>query len=84
MIPYLLFPRYLLAKLYYESGQHDKAIQVAEELLNSPVKVESSAVNEIRTEMESLLLHMHSTTKTGQDSPREGGNERKHVLHTKI
>ena len=67
MIPYLLFPRYLLAKLYYESGQHGKAIQVAEELINSPVKVESSVVNEIRTEMESLLLHMQSTTKTGQD-----------------
>ncbi|ASB47947.1 O-antigen ligase family protein [Alkalitalea saponilacus] len=51
MIPSLLLPKYLLAKLYTESGQHHKAQQTAEEILNSPIKVESSATREIIQEM---------------------------------
>ncbi|ASB47934.1 O-antigen ligase family protein [Alkalitalea saponilacus] len=55
MIPSLLLPKYLLAKLYTESGQHHKAKQTAEEILNSPVKVESSATREIINEMRSVI-----------------------------
>lgn len=51
MIPSLLLPKYLLAKLYVESKQPGKARQTAEEILNSPVKVESSATREIMDEM---------------------------------
>ena len=51
MIPSLVFPKYQLAKLYHESGQHHKAQQTAEEILNSSVKVESSATREIMNEM---------------------------------
>ena len=55
MMPFMLFPRYLLAKLYDESGQHENARKTAEELLKSPIKVESSATREIVSEMEELI-----------------------------
>jgi O-antigen polymerase len=55
MMPVMLFPRYLLAKLYNESGQYEKARQMAKGLLNSPVKVESSATREMVSEMEGLI-----------------------------
>ncbi len=68
MMPYMLLPRYLLAKLYYDSGQHEKARQAAKEVLNSPVKVESTAVNEIRDEIEILLRQSEKiNTRPGQD-----------------
>lgn len=56
MIPSLLFPKYLLAKLYFESQQFDKAKLVAQEILDGQIKVESSATREILNEMK-LLLH---------------------------
>lgn len=55
MMPHMLLPRYLLAKLYNESGQHEKAGQTADEVLNSPVKIESSATREIISEMAELV-----------------------------
>ncbi len=55
MIPSLLLPKYLMAKLYNESGQNQKAQQAAEEILNSPVKVESSATREIMREMKEIV-----------------------------
>jgi O-antigen polymerase len=62
MMPVMLFPRYLLAKLYHESGQHEKARQTAKEVLNSPVKVESSAIREMINEMSGLIKeHEHRT-----------------------
>jgi tetratricopeptide (TPR) repeat protein len=55
MIPSTVFPKYLLAKLYSENGQHKKAKQIAETILNSEVKVESSATREIIREMKKIL-----------------------------
>jgi hypothetical protein len=55
MVPSLLLPKYLLAKLYEDSGQHNKAIQTAREILNSPVKVESTATREIMNEMKNIM-----------------------------
>jgi O-antigen polymerase len=55
MMPSMLLPRYLLAKLYHESGENEKARQTAEDLLNSPVKVESSATREIIGEMDKII-----------------------------
>ncbi len=55
MIPSLIYPKYLLAKLYTESGQHYKAQQTAEKILNSNVKVESSATREIMKEMKEII-----------------------------
>lgn len=54
MIPSLLLPKYLLAKLYNDSDQEHKAKQIAEEILNCEVKVESSATREIMNEMKKI------------------------------
>jgi tetratricopeptide (TPR) repeat protein len=55
MIPVRFYPKYLLARLYDETGQPEKAIAVARELLEKKVKIESTAVKEIKVEMEKIL-----------------------------
>ena len=55
MEPNKLYPRYLLAKLYDVSGQQLKAIETAEGLLNKDIKVQSTAIEEIKTEMKKIL-----------------------------
>lgn len=57
MVPSLLLPKYLLAKLYNESGQHQKAQHTAEKILDSPIKVESSATREIMYEMKKIISY---------------------------
>ncbi len=55
MIPSRFYPKYLLAKLYNETGQNEKAIITANELLTKEIKVESQAIKEIKQEMRSIL-----------------------------
>jgi tetratricopeptide (TPR) repeat protein len=55
MIPGRFYPKYLLAKLYDETGQAEKAIAVAQELLEKEIKVESTAIKEIKAEMRKIL-----------------------------
>ncbi len=55
MIPHRFYPKYLLAKLYEDTGQQAKAVATAEELLNQKVKVESTAIDEIQAEMKELI-----------------------------
>jgi tetratricopeptide (TPR) repeat protein len=66
MVPGLLLPKYLLAKLYVKSNQTRKAKQTAKKILNSPVKVESSATREIMNEMQGIVTQ--STTKQAQSN----------------
>lgn len=54
MNPSRFYPRYLLAKLYDETGQKEKAIQVANELLAKDIKVESTAIEEMKEEMKKM------------------------------
>lgn len=51
MNPSRFYPKYLLAKLYDEMGQTEKAFFTATELLQKHVKIESTAIEEIREEM---------------------------------
>jgi len=46
---------YLLAKLFNETGQHEKAVATAKELLDKAVKIESTAVQEIQEEMKKII-----------------------------
>jgi tetratricopeptide (TPR) repeat protein len=55
MNPARFYPKYLLAKLYGETGQKVKAAKVAKELLEKEVKVESTAIEEIQAEMRKIL-----------------------------
>lgn len=53
--PSRFYPKYLLAKLYVEKGENNMAKSVAKELLSKEVKVESKAIEEIRTELKRLI-----------------------------
>lgn len=55
MVPSRFYPNYLLAKLYEESGQREKAISKAVELLEKDVKIQSTAIKEIQLEMKKLI-----------------------------
>ena len=55
MNPSRFYPKYLLAKLYYETGQTEKAVSTAIELLQRQVKIESTAIEEIREEMKNII-----------------------------
>jgi tetratricopeptide (TPR) repeat protein len=51
LVPSRLYPHYLLAKLYHETGQKDKAEAETDIVLIKPPKVESMAVEEMREEL---------------------------------
>ena len=55
IIPHKFYPKYLLAKLYDETGQKTKAMGIAKELLNKEVKIKSKAIEEMRTELKRLF-----------------------------
>ncbi|MBU2903444.1 O-antigen ligase family protein [Arenibacter algicola] len=55
MIPHRFYPPYLLARLYYESGQIEKARAKAKEIFAKEVKIPSKAIREIKSEMERIL-----------------------------
>jgi O-antigen polymerase len=56
MNPSRFYPKYLLAKLYDETGQKEKAIEVANELLGKDIKIGSTAIKEIQEEMKKILI----------------------------
>ncbi len=55
MVPSRFYPKYLLAKLYDETGQHEKSVAIAKELLGKVIKIESTAVKEIQEEMRKVI-----------------------------
>lgn len=55
MLPGRFFPLYLLAKLYDESEQKEKALKMANQLMNKEVKVPSKAIEEIKEEMQNII-----------------------------
>ena len=55
MVPHKFYPLYLLATLYDETGEKAKARQTARNILNKDVKIHSTAIEEIKAEMEELI-----------------------------
>lgn len=55
MLPDRFYARYLLAKLYEETGEGDKLIPIARYLAEKKPKVPSRAVEEIKMEMRKIL-----------------------------
>ena len=55
MIPSRFYPKYLLAKLYDETEQSEKAVETATELIHKKEKLHSTAIDEIREEMERII-----------------------------
>lgn len=54
MVPNKFYPEYLLAKLYNETGQRQKAFSKAMMVLTKEVKIPSKAIEEIRAEMKEI------------------------------
>lgn len=57
MIPVRFYPLYLLAKLYDESGQDNKALTMANTILEKDVKIPSTAIREIKAEMKKMITN---------------------------
>src|SRR5690606_6759490 len=55
MAPGRFYPKYLLAILYDENNQPQKARNIALELMEKEVKVESMAIEEIKAEMKIII-----------------------------
>lgn len=55
MAPNRFYPRHLLAQLYIENGERDKAVRIAKELLAKKIKVKSKAIEEILQEMKKII-----------------------------
>ena len=75
MAPGKFYPQYLLAKLYDESMQQQKAVEMANLLLLKDIKIESKAIEEIKEEMQNIIdkygsviteLTIHSVINNGQ------------------
>jgi hypothetical protein len=55
MVPHKFFPKYLLVLMYDKSGQINKALCLAHELLNKEIKIESTAIQEMREELTKII-----------------------------
>lgn len=54
MCPCRFYPLYLLALLYESDGRHEQARQLAETIIEKPVKVPSATVNMIKAKMQEM------------------------------
>lgn len=55
MVPNKFYPEYLLAKLFDETNQNEKAKNMATNLLYKTVKIDSKAIAEIKKEMKEIV-----------------------------
>ena len=55
MVPSRFYSLYLLVKLYDESGEKNKAVVLARDILKKEVKVPSIAIKEIKAEMQRII-----------------------------
>jgi O-antigen ligase len=63
LVPNRLYPHYLLAKLYHETGQKDKMEQEINIVMTKTPKVESKAVEEMREELKQLEMKNEKVLK---------------------
>ena len=68
-LPNRLYPLYLLAKLYFETGQDDKAREMADRVLSFDPKVPSTAVREMKGEIRRLRRIRPFRPKCMENSP---------------
>ncbi len=74
MVPHKFYPLYLLAKLYDETGQKEKAVAFARQLLDKEVKIPSKAIEEIKEDMRKVInsntvgsIETHKEIKKGKN-----------------
>ncbi len=56
MIPNRLYPEYLLANMYYQSSQRQKASELAKSLLKRDIKISSQATKEMLSKLKVLSM----------------------------
>ncbi|MDD5607973.1 MAG: O-antigen ligase family protein [Ignavibacterium sp.] len=59
--PHKLFPKYLLAKLYYNHNMQEKAMNTADEIINLEAKIKTTASEEIKIEMKELIEKINTS-----------------------
>ncbi len=72
MIPHKFFQQYLLVKMYDESGQAEKAYHTAIELLKKEIKVESTAIEEMREELNKIIENNQDKFNSAPSLPLSG------------
>jgi len=74
MVPHKFYPLYLLAKLYNETGQHEKAVALARQLFEKEVKVPSKAIEEIKEEMKEVINNNTVGSNKTHEEIKKGNN----------
>jgi len=55
MAPSRFYPLYLLYKLYDQTNQNEKAVDIARIIMNKEIKIGSTAIKEIQSEMNMMI-----------------------------
>jgi tetratricopeptide (TPR) repeat protein len=64
IVPSRIYPYYLLANLYAESGNTQQAMFMAQKVLEKEPKVQSTAINEMREKMRGLIKKTNKNLQT--------------------
>lgn len=87
MNPSRFYPKYLLAKLYNETGL-EKAVFTANELLQKQVKIKSTAIEDIKEEMKNIIEKAGMDTLKDDNTPLQNGfgkqPRHKRTYHSKV
>ena len=67
MIPNLLYPKYLLAKLLVKDNKVESAKLLCTEILNSNEKIESKATVQMKGELKTLLVSLNNPIQNGEN-----------------
>jgi tetratricopeptide (TPR) repeat protein len=63
LMPNRLYPTYLLAKAFYDAGDMEKAKKYAIIGINFPIKVQSTAIDEMQNEFQNILMEIQKKTQ---------------------
>lgn len=74
MVPHKFYPLYLLAKLYNETGQHEKAVALARQIFEKEVKVPSKDIKEIKEEMKEMIISNTFGSNKTHEEIKKGKN----------
>lgn len=68
IVPSRIYPYYLLANLYIESGNTHQALLMAQKVLKKEPKVQSTAINEMREKMRELINSTEKNTCSSKNN----------------
>jgi len=80
--PAKFYPKYLLAKYYYKTGDIENAKLMAQEVLQKQIKVKSTAIDEIFKEMQMILNGGNNLQANIPIKDNIESNQTTHTVHT--